>query len=140
MYRKPIPYLAIAMLAMGAGTASANCAATVELLEEALDEAALEAISSSTGGQGVAAAREARAMTGTEAPGADAPIGGEADGTEAAADSQAPGHGAPQEAGERVQRLRAAVEEAREQDDAACRETLVTALREAVAGTPEPAP
>lgn len=130
MYRKPIPYLAVAMLAMGSGAASADCAGTIEVMEEALDEAALSSISDSTGGQGVAAAREARAMTDTEAPGDDAPIEGE---ETAAADDQAPGHGAPAEAGDRIQALRAAMDEARAQDEAACRETLVTAIREAVA-------
>ena len=95
-------------------------------------------IATSSGGQAVAGAREARAVTDTEAPGNDATA------TEAAQDPQppqAPGHAPPAEAGDQVQRLRASVDEARAQagqDDAACRETLVTALRELVSGEDKP--
>ena len=128
---------AAAFLALAGPSAAADCATHLDLMDEVLDQASREAIASSSGGQGVAGAREARAMTDTEAPGNDATA------NEAAGDPQppqAPGHAPPAEAGDRVQRLRASLDEARAeagQDDAACRETLVTALRDLVSGEDE---
>ncbi|MCZ0963719.1 hypothetical protein [Paracoccus benzoatiresistens] len=128
---------AAAFLALAGPSAAADCTAHLDLMDEVLDQASRESIASSSGGQGVAGAREARAMTDTEAPGDDATT------DEAAEDpqpAQAPGHAPPPEAGDRVQRLRASLDEARAQagqDDAACRETLVTALRDLVSGEDE---
>lgn len=128
------PALALTFLALAGPSAAADCAAHLDLMDEVLDEASRASIAASSGGQAVAGAREARAITETEAPGNDAPP------DEAAGDpqpAQAPGHAPPAEAGDRVQRLRASLEEARAQagtDDAACRETLVTALRDLVSG------
>lgn len=129
--------LAAAFLAAVGPAAAAECTVHLDLMDEVLDQASRESIASSSGGQGVAGAREARAMTDTEAPGNDET------GEEAAEDPeppQAPGLAPPEAAGDRVQRLRASVEAAREQaeqDEAACRETLVTALRELIAGDDE---
>jgi len=126
--------LTATLLVLAGTAASADCASHLDLMDEVLDQASRESIASSSGGQGVAGAREARAMTDTEAP------GNYATATEAAQDPQppqAPGHAPPAEAGDQVQRLRASLDEARAQagqDDAACRETLVTALRELVSG------
>ena len=50
-------------LAVLAGPALADCADRITFLEEALDDASRLAISASTGGQGVAGAREAQAVT-----------------------------------------------------------------------------
>ena len=50
-------------LAVFAGPALADCADRITFLEEALDDAARLAISASSGGQGVAGAREAQAVT-----------------------------------------------------------------------------
>ncbi|GHG21674.1 hypothetical protein [Paracoccus aerius] len=127
------PALAAAFLAL-AGPAAADCGPHLDLMDEVLDRASRESIAASSGGQGVAGAREARAMTETEAPGEDET------GMEAAEDpepQQAPGHAAPAEAGARVQQLRASVDEARAQDATACRETLVTALADLLADQEE---
>lgn len=127
-------FLAIA----GSSAAAADCASHLDLMDEVLDQASRESIAASSGGQAVAGAREARAVTDTDAPGDDATA------TEAAEDpqpAQAPGHAPPAEAGDQVQRLRASLDKARaqaDQDDAACRETLVTALRELISGEDEP--
>ncbi|WP_306751697.1 hypothetical protein [Paracoccus actinidiae] len=127
-----------AVLALAGTPAAADCASHLALMDEVLDQASRDSIATSSGGQAVAGAREARAVTDTEAPGNDA------NATEAAQDPQppqAPGHAPPAEAGDQVQRLRASVDEARAQagkDDAACRETLVTALRELVSGEDKP--
>ena len=127
-----------ALLALAGTPAAADCASHLALMDEVLDQASRDSIATSSGGQAVAGAREARAVTDTEAPGNDATA------TEAAQDPQppqAPGHAPPAEAGDQVQRLRASVDEARAQagqDDAACRETLVTALRELVSGEDKP--
>lgn len=127
-----------AVLAIAATPAAADCALHLALMDEVLDQASRESIATSSGGQAVAGAREARALTDTEAPGNDATA------TEAAQDPQppqAPGHAPPAEAGDQVQRLRASMDEARAQagqDDAACRETLVTALRQLVSGEDKP--
>lgn len=123
-----------------AGTpVAADCASHLDLMDEVLDQASRESIAMSSGGQGVAGAREARAMTDTEAPGDDTTA------PEAAQDPQppqAPGHAPPAEAGDQVQQLRAALDEARaradEDDEAACRDMLVTALRELVSGEDQP--
>ncbi|TJZ79894.1 hypothetical protein [Paracoccus hibiscisoli] len=50
-------------LAVFAGPALADCADRITFLEDVLDDAARLAISASSGGQGVAGAREAQAMT-----------------------------------------------------------------------------
>lgn len=50
-------------LAVFAGPALADCADRITFLEEALDDAARLAISASSGGQGVAGAREAQTVT-----------------------------------------------------------------------------
>ena len=50
-------------LAVLAGPALADCTDRITFLEEALDDASRLAISASTGGQGVAGAREAQAVT-----------------------------------------------------------------------------
>ena len=127
-----------AVLALAGTPAAADCASHLDLMDEVLDQASRDSIATSSGGQAVAGAREARAVTDTEAPGNDATS------TEAAQEPQppqAPGHAPPAEAGDQVQRLRASVDEARAQagqDDAACRETLVTALRELVSGEDKP--
>lgn len=127
-----------AVLAIAGTPAAADCALHLALMDEVLDQASRESIATSSGGQAVAGAREARALTDTEAPGNDATA------TEAAQDPQppqAPGHAPPAEAGDQVQRLRASMDEARAQagqDEAACRETLVTALRQLVSGEDKP--
>lgn len=130
--------LTATFLAIAGTPAAADCASHLDLMDEVLDQASRESIATSSGGQGVAGAREARAMTETEAPGDDATA------TEAAEEPQppqAPGHAPPAEAGDQVQRLRASLDEARTQagqDESACRETLVTALRELVSGEDKP--
>lgn len=121
-------------LALAATAAAADCASHLDLMDEVLDRASRESIATSSGGQAVAGAREARAMTETEAPGNDATA---AEAAQEPQPPQAPGHAPPAEAGDQVQRLRASLDEARTQagqDEAACRETLVTALHELVSG------
>lgn len=127
--------LSAAFVAASATLAAADCADHLALMDEVLDQASRESIAASSGGQGVAGAREARAMTDTEAPGHDAAA------TDTPPDepqpTQAPGHAPVADAGDRVQQLRAKVDEARAlagQDDTACRETLVTALRDLLSG------
>ncbi|WP_347140760.1 hypothetical protein [Paracoccus sp. SSK6] len=129
--------LTTSFLAFAGTSAAADCASHLDLMDEVLDQASRESIAASSGGQAVAGAREARAVTDTEAPGKDATA---EDAAQDPQPPQAPGHAPPPEAGDRVQRLRAALEEARaqaSQDDAACRETLVSALRELVSGEDE---
>lgn len=79
------------LLAAGLGLmavpAAADCTDRIAYLEGALDDAARVAISASSGGQGVAGAREAQAMAETQAQEAQAEAG-------AAGDAQ-PGAGAP---------------------------------------------
>ena len=76
--------LLAAGLALVAGPAAADCADRITFLEEVLDDAARLAISASSGGQGVAGAREAQAVTDGErdedsaAPYQDAPAEAEA--------------------------------------------------------------
>lgn len=77
-------------------------------------------------------------MTGTDAPGNDETA------TNIPPDepqpTQAPGHAPVAEAGDKVQQLRAIVDEARAlagQDEAACRDILVTGLRELFSGEDE---
>ncbi|MDQ1902681.1 hypothetical protein RAH32_19855 [Paracoccus sp. WLY502] len=126
------------LLALAATPAAADCASHLDLMDEVLDQASRESIATSSGGQAVAGAREARAMTETEAPGNDATA---AEAAQEPQPPQAPGHAPPAEAGDQVQRLRASLDEARTQagqDEAACRETLVTALRELVSGEDKP--
>ena len=97
-----------AVLALAGTPAAADCASHLALMDEVLDQASRDSIATSSGGQAVAGAREARAVTDTEAPGNDATA------TEAAQDPQppqAPGHAPPAEAGDQVQRLRASVDE-----------------------------
>lgn len=130
--------LGAAFVAVSTTMAAADCAEHLALMDEVLDQASRESIAASSGGQGVAGAREARAMTGTDAPGDDGTA------TDMPPDepqpTQAPGHAPVAEAGDRVQTLRAKVDEARAlagQDEAACRETLVTGLRELLSGEEE---
>lgn len=74
--------LLAAGVALVAAPAAADCADRITFLEEVLDDAARLAISASSGGQGVAGAREAQAVTdeGSEdpAPYQDAPAEAEA--------------------------------------------------------------
>ncbi|MBM3604039.1 MAG: hypothetical protein FJX25_04610 [Alphaproteobacteria bacterium] len=144
---------AICLTIAGAGAAAADCAAQLDFLEGVADEAARVSISTSTGGQGVAGAREARALTGEEAPaepenGQASTDTGPADGETGPMDdmgseeSQAPGHAAPAEAGTRVQVLRAGLEEARAlagQDDAACTDRLRDVMLEVLTREDAPA-
>lgn len=130
--------MTVTFLALAATPAAADCASHLDLMDEVLDQASRESIATSSGGQAVAGAREARAMTETEAPGNDATA---AEAAQEPQPPQAPGHAPPAEAGDQVQRLRASLDEARTQagqDEAACRETLVTALRELVSGEDKP--
>ena len=123
-------------LAIAGTPAAADCALHLDLMDEVLDQASRESIATSSGGQGVAGAREAQAMTDTEAP-TDNATATEADDPQP---PQAPGYAPPAEAGDQVQKLRAALNEARAQagqDEAACRETLVTAMRELLSGQDE---
>ena len=137
MIRFRLPLWA-AFLAVSATSAAADCADHLAFMDEVLDQASRESIAASSGGQAVAGAREARAMTGTEAPGNDEAV------TNTPPDepqpTQAPGHAPVAEAGDRVQQLRATVDEARAlagQDEAACRDTLVKGLRELLSGEDE---
>lgn len=130
--------LGAAFVAASTTLAAADCADHLALMDEVLDQASRESIAASSGGQGVAGAREARAITDTEAHGHDETR------TDTPPDepqpTQASGHAPVAEAGDRVQQLRAKVDEARAlagQDDAACRETLVTGLRELLSGEGE---
>ena len=114
--------LTAAFVAVTATSAAADCADHLALMDEVLDQASRESIAASSGGQGVAGAREARAMSDTEAPGNDEPAVNTP--PDEPQPTQAPGHAPVAEAGSRVQQLRAAVDAARAeagQDEAACR-------------------
>lgn len=133
---------AICLTFATAGTAAANCAERLDFMDDVLDQASRVVISSSSGGQGVAGAREAQALAGEDAaPGAESDLPEVDTGpqsaevgsmeNEPADETQASGHASSAEAGTRVQTLRAAVDEARAaagQDDAACDDLLRQAL------------
>lgn len=93
-------------LVLMAGPVAANCADRITFLEEVLDEAARASISTSSGGQGVAGAREAQATEGeTEEPAA--PYQEEPREAEAVEDAVEAGEG-----GDRILQARAALGEA----------------------------
>lgn len=130
--------LTAAVVAVSATSAAADCADHLAFMDDVLDQASRETIAASTGGQAVAGAREALAMTGTEAPVND----------ESATDTppdepqptQAPGYAPVADAGDEVQQLRATVDEARAlagQDEGACRDLLVNGLRQLLSGEDE---
>lgn len=133
---------AICLTLATAGAASADCAERLDFMDEVLDQASRAVISASTGGQGVAGAREAQALTGdgtTTDPGGDRPaVDTEPPSAEVGSmendtsdGTQASGLEPSAEAGTRVQSLRAAVDEARAvagQDEATCNDLLHQAL------------
>lgn len=126
-----------AVLALSSPALAADCVAHLDLMDEVLDQAAETAIAESTGGQAVAGAREAQAVAGTDSVTAEAGPAGDPEAGEPLPDG-ATGLEPEAEASDRVQQLRAAVDAARAdagQDEAACRETLVTALRAAISGS-----
>lgn len=90
--------LLAAGLGLMAAPAMADCAERIAYLEGALDEAARVAISASSGGQGVAGAREAQAMAETQAQD-EAP---EEAPEQAQADAAAPDPAAPDDAADGV--------------------------------------
>lgn len=133
---------AICLTLATAGAATADCAERLDFMEDVLDQASRASISSSSGGQGVAGAREAQALAGdqpTTDPGGDrAAVDTEPPSAEVGTmdndpedGTQASGHEPSAQAGTRVQTLRAAVDEARamaEGDDAACQDMLRQSL------------
>ncbi|WP_299838516.1 hypothetical protein [uncultured Jannaschia sp.] len=112
--------VAAALLLAGPALAQ-DCAGRIENFERALDRAAGEAISASSGGQAVAGAREAQAMEEPEEATED-PVPFQEE-TEEAAEVEEAGDG-----GERVIQARTALQNARELsengDEQACSEAL----------------
>jgi hypothetical protein len=120
-----------ALLAGGAGSSAASpCGGEIAALEARIDEAAEAAISTSSGGQGVAGAREGKAL---EAERRDAPVrepaapyqkeGKEAQAVEQAATAAAGG-------GDGILQAKAALNRARTlslKGDATCREAVAEA-------------
>lgn len=120
--------LLAAGLALVAGPAAADCADRITFLEEVLDDAARLAISASSGGQGVAGAREAQAVTDESsedpAPYQDAPAE-----AEAVEDVQEAGDG-----GDALIEARARLGEARTLADDGNEEACTTQVREILVG------
>nr|WP_111298460.1 hypothetical protein [Paracoccus saliphilus] len=133
---------AICLTLVTAGAATADCAERLDFMDDVLDQASRAVISASSGGQGVAGAREAQALTGDEPttdPGGDRaavdtePPSSEVGSMESDPDdgTQAAGYEPSAQAGTRVQTLRAAVDDARAiagEDEAACNDLLRQAL------------
>ena len=117
--------LTVAAALLMAGPALAqDCAGRIENFERALDRAAGEAISASSGGQAVAGAREAQAMEDPEEATED-PVPFQEETEEAAEVEEAEEAG---DGGERVIQARTALQNARELsengDEQACSEAL----------------
>ncbi|WP_265502033.1 hypothetical protein [Paracoccus beibuensis] len=125
------------LLALGigiaAGPAAANCADRIAFLEEVLDEAAKLSMSTSSGGQGVAGARESQAMNEGEVIEPTVPYQDPPEEAEAVEEADEAGEG-----GDEILQARALLGEAQALEDdgetAACeaqlREVLVELIRD----------
>ncbi|GJE29465.1 hypothetical protein [Methylobacterium organophilum] len=110
--------LAALLLSLAAGPALAACADDIKTQEARFKDQATDAAGASSGGQGVAAARQSQGMT--------RPAG--------EAEPTPPGKAAEAGSGSRVQTAKAALEEARKADQegkaAACAEAVAKAKKE----------
>ncbi len=121
----------LAVLAMAAGPALGSpCTDRIAEVERRLDERSAAAASTSSGGQGVAAARESQAMQGGAGP--VTPFQGTGAEVEARRSAAEAGGG-----GDRVMRARAKLNQARTLDaqgGSACMEAVAEAERELAGG------
>ncbi|MEE2861060.1 MAG: hypothetical protein ACU0DH_01485 [Paracoccus sp. (in: a-proteobacteria)] len=125
--------LLAAGLALAAGSAAADCADRIAFLDEVLLEAAEMSISTSSGGQGVAGARESQAVTEGEIIEPTAPYQDQPEEAEAIEEADEAGEG-----GNEILEARALLGEAQALEDdgdtAACearlREVLVGLIRD----------
>ena len=102
-----------AALTFASGPAFANCIDHISFLEEVLDEVSKMAISASSGGQGVAGAREAQAMSEGDSQDPAVPYQEEPEAEDAVEEAEEAGDG-----GDDIIRARAALGEARGLADA----------------------
>ncbi len=112
---KVLPAILVpALLALAGPAAAGPCMDRITALEGRLDKEAEVAISTSSGGQGVAGAREGQAMEGTGgSPAADPAVPYQREGKEAQAVGQAAAAG---EGGDKVMQAKAALNRARALD------------------------
>lgn len=124
--------LLAAGLALGVGPAAAACADRIAFLDEVLDEAAKLSISTSSGGQGVAGARESQAVSEGEIVEPTVPYQDQPEEAQAVEEAEEAGEG-----GNEILEARALLGEAQaledDGDSAACeaqvREVLVELIR-----------
>lgn len=117
--------LLAAGLALVAGPAAADCADRITFLEEVLDESAKLAISASSGGQGVAGAREAQAISEEDAEDEAVPYQDEPEALEAVEEAEEAGDG-----GDDILQARAHLSEARNLADEGDEEACITQVRD----------